>query len=220
MNDYLKLKEFWNEALIGDASYMKDKFVTSEVINNIFNKYITNSSCVLDYGCGSGWALFEIYNTVMFKEGTGIDTSSNAISALQKVVKDNNLSNISFFEGDHNTLTNSKKQYDFIISVNVLDVVPDEILKEILNSLLVSLKENAHLLICLNHEFSKEELSNLLQMTCMGNYYYKNDILRCNYKSHEEWKELFSTYANVVEDGTFVLFDGEKYARQYFLLKK
>lgn len=45
------------------------KWVTDEVFNEVIQKYIPEQSSILDYGCGHGWALFEIANTILLEKG-------------------------------------------------------------------------------------------------------------------------------------------------------
>ena len=45
------------------------KWVTDEVFNEVIQKYIPEQSSILDYGCGLGWALFEIANTILLEKG-------------------------------------------------------------------------------------------------------------------------------------------------------
>ena len=68
-NEYLKLKEFWNETLKNDdTNEVLGKWIEDDNFNNTIKKYIKEGSRVLDFGCGMGWGLIEIAYTVNIKE--------------------------------------------------------------------------------------------------------------------------------------------------------
>ncbi len=60
MEQYLKLLDFWNKALKSDEVYKTNgKWIKDDNFNSTLKKYINENSKVLDFGCGSGWALIE-----------------------------------------------------------------------------------------------------------------------------------------------------------------
>lgn len=217
-NEYKKLKEFWNEALKSDEDYKaEDKFLEDDRINKIFKKYINDNSEVLDFGCGSGWAIPEMYFTSKFKNAIGVDQSENAIKCAKRTAE------ISIPDAGVEYTTSSLKdlnrKFDFIFSCNTLDVVPDEITIEMIENLRDSLKNDGKVLICLNPFFTKEELLEKLKMSKKeDHYYFINDVLRCNYKTVDEWVALFSEYFSVEEYGEFYISIEDKYLRRYYLL--
>lgn len=221
MDKYIELKNFWDSNFKDlTVEVINEKWITDDKFNEITNKYINENTNVLDYGCGSGWALFEAYNTVKFSKGIGIDTSENAIKYNNMIAKISKMENIDFICGDESKLKQYENYFDFVYSFNVFDVLPDEIIKSILVNLKKSLKPNAHLFIGLNPDFTIEELTNLLKMEEIDGYYFKNGIMRCNKKSIEKWKEIFNEYFNIIEDFKFAIVEQEqKYPRVGFLLE-
>lgn len=220
-NDYLKLKEFWNNSLKDYEPYQIESWVQDEKFIDIINKYINKNSCVLDYACGSGWGLFEINCRTKFKKGIGIDTATGAIESNNKMCELNNIDNIKFIAGDENILDEYKNTFDFCLSINLFDVIPDEVIFSILDKLYESLKDGAIIFIGLNPDFTLDQLVNLIKMEQKGNYFYKDGILRCNKKSVEEWNDIFKTKFEVLENFNFALTEREKsYPRVGFLLKK
>jgi len=220
-NDYKNLKEFWNSAFATDeVEAVNGKWVTKEKFNKVINTFLHDNDVVLDYGTGSGWGLIELAYTKNIKEGIGIDTSENGVNYANKVSNLSNLNNLNFLVGDETILDNYVKHFNFVFSVNVLDVVPDEIIHSILTKIKESLKPNGYIFIGLNPDFTEDELINLIKMEKKGNFFYKNGILRANKKSIEEWTKLISSYFEVIEQFKFSLTDNEdKYPRVGFICK-
>jgi len=220
--EYKKSQEFWNELFKNEnIEKIDSKWIESNEFNDSINEYMKEDSNVLDYGSGTGFAIIEIYFTKKIKYGLGIDASINGIEYSNKLIKESDIKNIEFKCGDESLLNDYKEYFDFIISLNCLDVVPDEITYSILDKLYDSLKSQSYMFIGLNHEFSEDELINKLSMEKDENYFYKNGILRCNKKSKDEWIKLFSTKFKVVKTFDFFLEEREKeYKRMGFILQK
>lgn len=163
----------------------------------------------------------EISLTTLFKEGIGIDPSLNGISYANEVAKLSEMNNIKFIQGDENTILNYPNYFDFVITVNTLDVLPNEIVTKIIENLSKTLRDDGHLIVCLNPDFTREELTSLIKMTKDENmdYYYRDNIFRCNYKSINEWCDLLGKYFTVVEIKEFSLNEGP-YKRRMIILKK
>ena len=163
----------------------------------------------------------EISLTTLFKEGIGIDPSLNGISYANEVAKLSEMNNIKFIQGDENTILNYPNYFDFVITVNTLDVLPNEIVIKIIENLSKTLRDDGHLIVCLNPDFTREELTSLIKMTKDENmdYYYRDNIFRCNYKSINEWCDLLGKYFTVVEIKEFSLNEGP-YKRRMIILKK
>lgn len=163
----------------------------------------------------------EISLTTLFKEGIGIDPSFNGISYANEVAKLSEMNNIKFIRGDENTILNYPNYFDFVITVNTWDVLPNEIVTKIIENLSKTLRDDEHLIVCLNPDFTREELTSLIKMTKDENmdYYYRDNIFRCNYKSINEWCDLLGKYFTVVEIKEFSLNEGP-YKRRMIILKK
>ena len=107
MEQYLKLLDFWNKTLKSDEVYKTNgKWIKDDNFNSTLKKYINENSKVLDFGCGSGWALIEASYTTAFKKGIGIDQSINGIECASKVTELSNIKNIEFIVGNQNCLKN------------------------------------------------------------------------------------------------------------------
>ncbi len=222
MDNYKKALKFWDNFFINkEVGPVNEKFVDSDIFNKILTDNIYDDSKVLDYGCGSGWGLFEIYLTKKFKEGLGIDASANAILYANKMLEASNFNDkLKFINGTEEVLKDYQNYFNFILSVNTIDVVPDEVVSKILQALDFSLEKAGHLLICLNPNFTEQELIDVVHLEKKGNYYFKDEILRCNYKSITEWENLFKERFNLIKSEPFKLTTGEKYYRRLYLLEK
>jgi cyclopropane fatty-acyl-phospholipid synthase-like methyltransferase len=220
-NEYLKLKEFWNEYFKNIEKYVvSGKFVNDDNFNGAVEKYIKADSKVLDFGCGSGWGLIEIAYTVNIMEGIGVDQSSNAIDIANLAAEASNMQNLNFIVGDENTLSNYCDYFDSVISINTFDVVSDEVLENMTLSCNNALKKNGYLLVSINPDFPLDVYEKNGYEIKNG-YIYKDGILRGNYKTTEQWIEFFSQYYKFEELITFALSDIEKkYPRRMFVLKK
>lgn len=220
MSDYDNLKQFWNSNKLEPEKY-EGKWVENEVFNRVLSENLKDAKAVLDFGCGFGWGLIEMAFSGTFEKGLGIDPAQNSIDYCTGCAKLSGLENLSFVCGDEGILENYKEGFDFILTVNTLDVVPQEVCDSMMKALAASLKKGKRIAICLNPEFTDEDFEKI-GMTFKGSYGYKNGVLRSNRKTHQEWIEYFSKYLNFVEYNTFYLTEGEKAfpPRMMFILQK
>lgn len=216
------LQSFWNNSFKQmEPDTITEKFITDETFNKVIKSYINPSSKILDFGCGSGWALMEIYLTTKFKEGLGIDPSGNGILYATKSAEISHMSNLSFIQGDEKALIKYPSYFDFVITINTLDVVPDEVVSSIINSLHKTIKDDGYLVVCLNPSFTNDVLTNVIKLVKddKKDCYYRDNILRCNNKSTDMWCKLFSDLFNVVDVLEFSLGEAS-YKRRMIILKK
>ena len=222
MEDYEKLLKFRDNS-VKDLPICKTegKRITEESFNLPIMEFLKDDSTVLDYGCGTGWGLFELGFTKNITKGIGIDPSINAIEYANNVAKESKLNNISFVCGDENTLRNLNEKFDFIFCVNTIDVLPDQIINKILSAFYHSIANEGYIFIGINPFFSPSFLTNNLGMQIQDKYCYKNSILRANLKSVDEWRVVFSHYFEVIRTFEFCLTSTEKqFPRRGFILKR
>lgn len=220
MTDYENLKEFWNSNK-AQPEKLEGRWIEDETFNRVVSEGVKGSNLVLDYGCGFGWGLFEMSFMDGFRKGIGMDTSSNAIDYCRGSATLSGMDNLEFLCGDEALLDSYRDGFDFILTVNTLDVVPQEVCDGIMQRLSASLKSGGRMAVCLNPEFSEDDFKEI-GIEFVGSYGYKNGILRANRKSHDEWRRYFERYLRLVEFDTFYLTNGErKYPpRMLFLLEK
>jgi len=222
MSDYYKKSiEFWNEQFNNlEVSPIKEKFILFDSFNNTIKKYIKENDYVLDFGCGDGWCVTELFYTIDNIKGLGIDQSENAINYAKEIVKVSNIKNIEFVKGDELLLDNYKDVFDAAISVNCIDVIPDDIVRSILSHIKDSLKSGAYFIVCINPDFDESFLSSIGYIK-EGQYLYKNGILRGNEHSKEEWIDIFKEYFSFIEYNEFEVVEKDlNYKRRMFILKK
>lgn len=219
--DYLQLKAFWNQYPQPEPEAVQGRFISDPVFNGMIEKYLPENAQVLDYGCGSGWASFELYFTGKVLSLTAIDPAENAIRYAEKCAALSHIDTLDFFCGDESLLSEYPEAFDFAITVNVLDVVPDEVETRILEKLRFAVKEKGYCFVGLNPDFSEDELLHTLNMEKKEHYFYRDGILRCNKKTVEAWTRLFSGYFDVLEQFYFTVTEKEKvHPRVGFILQK
>ena len=155
LSDYEKLKEFWNSNKV-EPERIEGRWVEDEVFDRVVSQGLRNAELILDYGCGFGWGLFEMSFIGGFKKGIGIDTSINSIDYCRRTAKLSGRESLEFFCGDEKLLDDYMDFFDFILTVNTLDVVPQEVCDGIIERLSASLKSGGRIAICLNPEFSDD----------------------------------------------------------------
>lgn len=219
--DYEKLLSFWDDIFSFDeVETVTGKWITDETFNGTLKRCIPEYGKVLDYGAGSGWLLTEIAFTVPVSEGIGIEPSENGVRYAAETAAKASLTGLHFLRGDEGLLAAYPDYFDFAASVNVLDVLPDDVILRILPRVKDALKTDAYFMVCINPEFPSDFLSKA-GFSYIGGNLYKDGILRGNEKSAEEWKHLFSRFFTFVEYREFALTEREKnYPRRMFLLQK
>lgn len=220
MTDYERLRDFWN-AGYGEPSKVEGKWVADDAFNRVVSAGLEGAEEVLDFGCGSGWGLFEMYYTGRFAKGVGMDPSPNAIDFCRRCAELSDMADLEFQCGDERLLDGVSDRFDFIFTANTLDVVPQEVCDGIMQRLSASLKPGRRMVVCLNPEFSDDDFMTI-GMEFKGRYGYKDGILRCNRMSRKEWADYLGRYLDVVEFCTFGFSDAEKRfpPRMMFVLGK
>ncbi len=221
MSDYEKSRAFWNDTLASaEPEAYAEKSFHDDTFDRLLAKGLDGAKTALDYGCGSGWGLFEMYYTNRGIKGLGVDPSANGVAYANACADMSGLKDTLRFEtGDEASLPH--EAFDFILTVNVLDVVPEDVCERVLAALSGALKRGRRLLVCLNPEFTHEELTGMIGMEKRGDYYYKNDILRARSRTRAQWTALFSRWFTVEETANFALTEREQqHPRVAYLMKK
>lgn len=217
MEVYEKSKAFWNSHFKDKPEEIKDKFINNEDFNQAVLNLYDNESVILDFGSGSGWGLFELYFTNNFKKGIGIDQSQNGVNYANECAKLSNLDGIIRFECD-NLLAFRTDYFDAAFSCNTLDVIPLDVVTDVLKELARVVKENGKIMISLN-PYLDNELNKKLQMECIGNnMYIKDGVLRLLNYTTPEWVDIFSHYFTVDKTLDYELEFEQGYVRRMFIL--
>lgn len=220
-NEYLKLKEFWNEYFKNSQTFeVAGKWIEDENFNSAIKKYIREGAKVLDFGCGNGWGLIEIAYTVNLGEGIGMDQSEYAVECSNRTVEASNIGNLKFVVGDETTMDNYRDYFDVVFSINTFDVITNEALENVALGCQKVLQKGGYLLVGLNPDYPMIFLEKAGYEKKNG-YLIKNDIIRGNFKTTDEWIEFLSKYFTFVEKVDFALTELDKtYPRRMLVLKK
>ncbi|MFP4479214.1 MAG: class I SAM-dependent methyltransferase, partial [Candidatus Izemoplasmatales bacterium] len=129
------------------------------------------------------------------KKGLGIDTSKKAIDYANETKKISNLRSLDFKLGNHHDLKNFKANgFDGVICSNVLDVVPYETSKEMIEAIDRILKPGGLLLIKLNFYLTEEMIQKIKMEKIGENTYSINGVLRGMNLNTDEWVSRFNHY--------------------------
>lgn len=113
--------KFWSE--LGDFdTYFNDPIATDRskfLAQNVFKPL--NISSLLEVGCNSGRNLRIAKNEISGIRCKGIDVNANAIAYAQKKSPD-----IEFVFADANNWAEVEKSFDAILTMSVIDHIPDE----------------------------------------------------------------------------------------------
>jgi cyclopropane fatty-acyl-phospholipid synthase-like methyltransferase len=217
--DFEKIKEFWDNKF---KNYINDKIDYSylelapskKLVDEILN--IKDKDNVLDYGAGNGWASLLLANNN--KNVLAVDTSSNSIDVINKYAKHYGFNNINTKVIDSNWIYNNNLKFDAIVTSNVIDVLPENISKDILKFFYQSLNDSGILVIGMNYYIDPNEVKDIYDVK--GNEIYIDNVLRMYSLSDEEWINEFNKYFNVIKLEHFMWPGEEKELRRLFILNK
>lgn len=228
MND--NLVRFWDEAIAlseEDKKQLQSEqgrdykaLVPSEKLL-VAAQGLGNCHHVLDYGCGSGWASFVIAEAGCPRVDA-VDLGKNIIEALTFYAGLYGLSKNIYPQVIDPDWLNSvpSDTYDGLICSNVLDVVPLETSKAIIEQMSRIVSSDASIVVGLNFYLSPEAAKARGMELVEGRYLFVNDVLRLVSRSDEEWIEAFSPYFDVEKLDHFAWPGEQKETRRLFLLKK
>ena len=231
--DYDSLLSFWNGAF---ALTEEERKQTEEEVDpgdggrslapsqKLWNaaRSLGSRRCVLDYGCGSGWA-----GIAAAKAGCRhvvcADTATNGIEAARLYGRLMGTENaIEYVHIPADWLSRQPEgRYDGLICSNVLDVIPTEAAEEILRHAARAVTADADVIIGLNHYMEPKEDAERHITLQHGNHIYVNGILRLVSRTDAEWEELLERYFAVIRLEHFA-WPGETAERRrlFFLRKK
>jgi cyclopropane fatty-acyl-phospholipid synthase-like methyltransferase len=114
----------------------------------------TDSSTILDVGCGIGWSTFEFAKTFLKSHVVGIDLSKNSIRAATHLFNTVNIKfkNASFFDLD------GEMRFDSIVLLDVYEHIPKDERSKFNNLLSKILVENGRIVLSLPSKFHQNWL--------------------------------------------------------------
>ncbi|MBC8285653.1 MAG: class I SAM-dependent methyltransferase [Nitrospinae bacterium] len=182
-------KDFWDgERKYGYGGYKYDGR-WSIVAESMIVKYgLSDSSCILDVGCGKGHLLYELKKILPGAKVKGIDVSEYAIENSKSEVQD------CLEIGDANKLSFEDDSFDFVFTINALHNLRIYDLKSAVKE--IQRVSRNHSYIAVESYRNEREKVNLLywQLTCQAFF------------STEEWVWLYKEYG-YTGDYEFIFFE-------------
>ena len=231
MNEtYKTLVEFWNKGfelseedkkqIEGSKGTVDDLkgFALSPKLFDIACSFKDKNN-VLDYGCGSGWASLIIAKFGANKV-TSVDVAPNSIEMLNKYKKAFEVDNIiDTFAIDENWLGTQEDKYDGFFCSNVIDVVPLNMAKEIVNNAAKAVKKGARVVFSLNYYIPVKMMEDKGHKVD-GPHVYIDGVLRLTSLTDEEWASIFKKYFKLIKLDYFAWTGEAKETRRLFVLEK
>ena len=231
MNEtYKTLVEFWNKGfelseedkkqIEGSKGTVDDLkgFALSPKLFDIACSFKDKNN-VLDYGCGSGWASLIIAKFGANKV-TSVDVAPNSIEMLNKYKKAFEVDNIiDTFAIDENWLGTQEDKYDGFFCSNVIDVVPLNMAKEIVNNAAKAVKKGARVVFSLNYYIPVKMMEDKGHKVD-GPHVYIDGVLRLTSLTDEEWASIFKKYFKLIKLVSFAWTGEAKETRRLFVLEK
>jgi cyclopropane fatty-acyl-phospholipid synthase-like methyltransferase len=229
MKDYQTLVEFWNKSYQFEQPADEQSDVDAEVdyltlapSQKLFGaaELLGKKACILDYGCGSGWA-----SIIIAKSGgqniTSVEVIPNGCKMTSYYARAFKVQdNIHLRQIDENWLEKQPSNtYDGIFCSNVVDVVPQAMAETIVCNLGRVLTEDGCAIISLNF-YMDRETAKTRGLTVVDNQIYINGVLRLLSLTDEEWTAIIEKYF-VIERLEYFAWPGEqKETRRLFYLRK
>jgi len=224
------LIKFWDQAIKLPDDYQKE-YIDKEALNyqdlapskKLFEAIKELGKCqnVLDYGAGNGWASIIIAKSGCSKV-TAVDIGENIIDTInfyKELYQVND--SIDAFSISPNWLnTVPSDSFDGLVCSNVLDVIPLETTKEIIQEFARILKKEAQIVVSLNFYMSEEAAESRGLTLIEDKYLIMEDVLRLMSLNDEEWKNLFAPYFEVRKLDYFAWPGENKETRRLFILRK
>lgn len=162
----------------------------------LFAQKTTN---VLDFGCGTGDISFQYLQYQPTHKVLGIDASKTGIEFATETARLSDYKTATFLEGtDHTVKQLEENSFDGVILSNVLDVMPKDVSKEVVEDLERVLKAGGYWFIKMNPYYSKEELESFGYENMGNNIYEENHIMRLRQATTNYWKERFARFGKEI----------------------
>lgn len=221
MNDFKILLKYWDTAFQYDVDEIDSDYKDLAPSLKMYEalKKLSKQKKILDYGCGNGFA-----SIIMAKEGNtnikAVDMAPNAIKLASNLALKYDINHINFEVIDESFLNHTNEKYDGIFCSNVLDVVPKEISKSILEYFYKITHEDSIVVIGLNYYLDLSEYKSTDRTKIKDNYFYADDVLRLVSLKDEEWESYFSPWFKVMELKHFSWPGETDEKRRLFILKR
>lgn len=137
-------------------SLLKHKMNPNDIYNKVVHSTPTNlDGAALDLGCSSGYATFQLAKK--FAYVIGVDLSFSFISEARRRMADSRLGNLDFIVADCLMPPFLPNKFDFIIALNIVELVDAEQLLDRIHSLL---KQDGEVAFSSPYDYNRTGLKN------------------------------------------------------------
>lgn len=220
MDDYQTLLNFWDQAYAGHESSdvtkaWEDLIPSKKQLEAL--RWLSDAKKILDYGCGQGWGAIALTKCGA-KDVQGVEVSENAVASARALAATYK-SNARFEAIDLGWLKKCPEAFDGLFCSNVLDVIPLEAAKEVLEGFAHIVQTGGKVVISLNFFMTPQDNPER-HMTAKGRYLYVDGVLRLSCLTDDEWAQCFHEWFDV-EKLEHYAWPGEKAeTRRLFYLKR
>ena len=197
----IDLGVFTKEGKVVKSKYDKYKQINRfvEIIDDEIKKNDYKELTILDFGCGTGDISFQYLQYQPTHKVLGIDASKTGIEFATETARLSDYKTATFLEGtDHTVKQLEENSFDGVILSNVLDVMPKDVSKEVVEDLERVLKPGGYWFIKMNPYYSKEELESFGYENMGNNIYEENHIMRLRQATTNYWKERFARFGKEI----------------------
>lgn len=178
------------------------------------------TSRVLDFGCGTGDIIFQYIQQFPGKKGVGIDEAEKGIAFARETAKLSRYGGLHFFTGSSEMLDDFEDgEFNGIILSNVLDVMPEQMDKVILQKLDRVLAAGGYWFIKLNPYYTAKKLQSFDYEKEAPHMYGEGGILRLHQETTNHWKKILKEYGTIERYMEFV-YPWQEGLNRLFILKK
>lgn len=221
-NDYVKSIYMWNDVYAKcKLTDLSQKQLSVEPTFDIcLDLFASECKTVLDYGCGTGDVILQIYQFGNLSKGLGLDLSKTGIEYAKKITEISGYHSLDFQVGGIEKLkTIDDQSFDGIVLSNVLDVTPREVAVQIFDELTRILKKNGMMFVKLNPFYDEKSLEDFGLIKFKDNLYEENGVLRLREMDTSQWKHAFEKYYEIERYLEFP-YPWQEGMNRLFLLKK
>jgi ubiquinone/menaquinone biosynthesis C-methylase UbiE len=220
--DYKKSFQMWNDVYSKCklTNLAKKELSVEPTFDICLDLFAYHCKRVLDFGCGTGDVLFQVYQFGNLESGTGIDESEVGINYAKETAIISGFNNLEFLQGDIDCLKDKPDGcFDGIILSNVLDVMPTATARKVFTELTRLLSTDGWMFVKLNPYYDDQSLESYGFTKIKDNLYEEDGVLRYRELDTSQWKQGFEKHYSIERYLEFP-YPWQDGMNRLFLLKK